>query len=103
MGQVHRDENHHGRVVFEKVPESYPNSPIGVSLEVSGNNLNPLNYNLNQGNPSIAAVQSEDHFHWVLITGIDSNGNYTILDPGHKNETILEPSKIKKYREIITK
>jgi hypothetical protein len=97
------DPHHNGKVNFNFVPQYYTNSPIGTSSEQAGDNLNPLNYNLEQGNPTIAAVQSGDHLHWVLITGIDPNGSYTILDPGHKDETILQPSKIIRYREIITK
>ncbi|HVN48826.1 MAG TPA: C39 family peptidase [Bacteroidota bacterium] len=101
------DIDHNGRIIFNTFTDNYVvDHPIGLSLEQDNKNLSPINYNLNQGNPSMVAIPSGDHLHWLLVTGIDTNGNYTVLDPGEPQgtplKTILHPTDIVKYREIIT-
>ncbi len=112
----------HGNVQFETTVFGFPNSPVGASEAVgigllyrNGHMFPPpiaaftdaLDYNLNQGYPSIAQIISPDdgHEHWVLITSKIGNGQYTILDPGNPDRVFLDTSVIPiwKYREIIPK
>jgi hypothetical protein len=61
--------------------------------------LDHMNNNLNDY-PVFVQVKGG---HWVLVTGKTKSGKYTILDPGHVNNVVLDPDKIAKYINVLRK
>lgn len=88
----------------------YPGSPVGCSIPV-GENLQPpipttaLDYNLSLGYPSFVQFSNPrtGNPHWGVVTGKTASGMYTILDPDHRNPSVLDPKAIYKFREVIPK
>jgi hypothetical protein len=95
-GYVNAEDGTPGSYMGWGSAEKYLESAVGVDFSWQGVTSTNLASTLQSGQPVIIHVESSysDDGHWVVATGVDSNGNFTTYDAADGSQKTFTPNQL---------